>query len=167
MGRSDYVRDSGGRALGARLRRLSETIDRDAARCYDFFGVAFEQRWFGVLNQLRLNGPMAVGDIAAALNITHVSVSQTRKSLTGAGLVSTRADPDDARRNLLDLTAKGRALVVTLDPLWRALSDASAELDLEAGAVAEALDRLDDALARRSLFDRVVGRLDDPGCADG
>ncbi|NMO21460.1 MarR family transcriptional regulator [Pyxidicoccus fallax] len=99
----DYVRTKAGAALGARLRRLSERIDNDAARAYAAQGVEFEQLWFGVLNQLALNGPMIVGALAEALGITHVSVSQTRVSLERAGLIRQEPDASDARRRLLSL----------------------------------------------------------------
>src|SRR5688500_13916709 len=75
LGIMDYPKSVGGVALGARLRRLSEAIDRDATRAYSSLGIKFEQRWFGVLNQLALNGPMSVSEIASALRITRASVS--------------------------------------------------------------------------------------------
>ncbi|WP_044563409.1 MarR family winged helix-turn-helix transcriptional regulator [Azospirillum sp. B4] len=156
----DYSRRLGGAALGARLRRLSEAIDGDATRAYAALDVTFEQRWFGVLNQLSLNGPLTVGELAARLRITHVSVSQTRASLEKAGLAQTTADPDDARRRRLSLTPAGQGLVSRLRPLWQALEGAALELDAEAQAVTAALDRLEDALARRSLYQRVLDRLE-------
>ena len=151
----DYVKSKGGAAIGARLRRLSERVDGDAARAYAAFGVAFEQRWFGVLNQLALNGGMSVGELAQALAITHVSVSQTRQSLEARGLIASSPAIGDARRRVLTLTDEGRALVKRLAPLWAASEAASAELDAEARGVAEAFDRLEAALARRSLLDRI------------
>ncbi|RYG81768.1 MAG: MarR family transcriptional regulator, partial [Alphaproteobacteria bacterium] len=47
--KSDYSRSFGGAALGARLRRASERIDRDGTRVYATRDVRFEQRWYGVL----------------------------------------------------------------------------------------------------------------------
>jgi DNA-binding MarR family transcriptional regulator len=156
--RPDYSRAAGGAALGARLRRLSERLDRDATRIYDVQGIRFEQRWFGVLNQLVLHGAMSVGELAQALRITHVSVSQASRSLTAAGLVRATTAPDDARRRSVRLTAKGRALVAKLAPLWSAFDAAAAELNAEAGDVVRVLDRLDDALARKSMFARIAER---------
>lgn len=157
---SDFSRDLGGAAVGALLRRLSERIDGEVARVYAAFGVEFEQRWFGVLNQLVQNGPMSVGELASALRITHVSVSQTRQSLEKAGLIETHVDTADARRRLLALTPTGVALAHRLAPMWRAFDEAALELDAEAGGVAAILGRLDDALERRSLFDRIMQRVD-------
>lgn len=158
----DYSRRAAGAAIGARLRRLSEQMDGDTGRAYAALGVEFEQRWFGVLNQLALNGPMTVGELAAALGITHVSVSQTRRSLEAAGLIAATTDAKDARRKLLAPTEAAHALITRLTPLWQAFEAAALELDAEAGEVVAMLDRLDDALSRRSLYQRITERLGDP-----
>lgn len=159
--RPDYSRAAQGAALGARLRRLSERLDRDSTRIYAALGVRFEQRWFGVLNQIVLNGPMTVGAIATALGVTHVSVSQARRSLEAAGLVQGGNDAQDARRRPIALTAQGETLVARLAPLWQALADSAEALNAEAGNVVALLDRLDDALDRQSLFDRVTSGMAD------
>lgn len=156
----DYVAEMGGAALGARLRRLSAAIDADAARIYAGIGLKFEQRWFGVINQLSLNGPMAVSELAAALGISHASVSETRQSLEKAGLVLSEPDPRDSRRRILALSRSGEALVDRLRPLWRAFDEAARDLDAEAGEVTQALSRLEQALARRSLHERIAGLID-------
>ncbi len=161
----DYVKGRAAAALGARLRRLSARIDQEASHTYAVEGVEFHQRWFGVLNQLVLNGPMTVGEVARALGITQVSVSQTRLSLENAGLVDQVADAHDARRRLLALSDKGRALVARLTPLWAALEAASAELDAEVGGLVERLDRLETALDRLSLTERVKAVRTEAGAA--
>ncbi|MES2311630.1 MAG: MarR family transcriptional regulator [Pseudomonadota bacterium] len=157
----DYVRGLAGAGIGARLRRLSESIDGDAARVYAALGIEFEQRWLGVLNQLALNGPATVGELASTLRITHVSVSQTRHSLERAGLVDSQADATDARRRRLVLTAAGRRLVRRLQPLWQSFEEAALELTAETGQLMACLDRLDDALERQSMFERIMTRMKD------
>ncbi len=159
--RADYTRTVGGAAVGGRLRRLSEWIDGDSGRIYAALGVRFEQRWFGVLNQLALQGDRTVGDLAVTLRITHASISQTRRSLEAAGLIAAQPDPRDGRRRPLRLTAAGQALVARLSPLWRALDDAAQDLNDEAGDAVAVLDRLDDALAQHSWFERVMARMPD------
>lgn len=158
----DFSRDAGRKALGARLRRLSEQMDRDATRIYAARGIAFEQRWFGPLNQIVRNGPLAIGEIAERLRITHASVSQAAQSLEAAGLVASHPDVADGRRRVLSLTPDGQARVRELAPMWAAFDTAAANLDDESGSVVLVLDHLDDALARVSLFDRISALLDRP-----
>lgn len=156
---ADYPRQMAGAALGARLRRLSEAIDRDAGRAYAELGVRFEQRWFGVLNQLAIHGPMTVSEIAEELRITRASVSQARQSLEDAGIVTTEEHATDARQRHLVLTPAGQKLIRRLAPLWRAMAAAASEVNEEAGNVIAALDRLDAALARQTMLERIVGKL--------
>ena len=156
---SNYIRKQGPAAIGARLRRLSEAIDRDAARIYSEAGVTVEQRWVGALKVLSLYGPLSVGELAKSLGITHVSVSQTRHSLEKAGLTSSVTDHKDARSRRVRLTPKGRRLVAQLAPIWRILEDAAVELDEEAGHIVAALECLDNALDRMSLYDRVTEKM--------
>ena len=147
------VKGGHGAAIGAQLRRLSERIDRDVGRTYARLGIRFEQRWFGVLNQIVLNGPMTV---AAALRITHVSVSQSLRSLEAAGYVRALPDPRDARRRRQSLTAEGEALVARLTPLWLAMNREAEAINREADDVAARLDKLDQALDRSSFYDRLI-----------
>ena len=159
MGNLDYSRSVGAEALGARLRRVSERIDRDAGLLYSAMGVRFEPRWFGALNQLRLHGSLSVTDIAQRLRINHASVSPVRASLQSEGLIESEPSPSDGRRRNLRLTHQGKAFVERMAPLWRALADAAVELEDEAGGVIEALNRLEAALDRLSLVERARKRL--------
>jgi MarR family transcriptional regulator, organic hydroperoxide resistance regulator len=157
----DYARSLGGAGIGARLRRLSEQIDGDAARVYASLGIDFEQRWFGVLNQLALNGPATVGELASRLRITHASVSQTRHSLEKAGYIKSKADKVDARRRRLELTGAGLQMVKRLKSLWQTFEEVSLELTAESGDLMASLDMLDDALARQSMLERIMKRVAD------
>ena len=152
----DYVAEMAGAALGARLRRLSAAIDADATRVYAARGIRFEQRWFGVINQLALAGSLSVRELADVLGITHASVSETRQSLEKAGFITSEADPSDGRRRVLSLSSSGKALAEELRPLWDAFDEAARELDAEAGDVTRTLARLEQALARKSLYQRIT-----------
>jgi DNA-binding MarR family transcriptional regulator len=157
----DYPSRSGGAALGARLRRLSDRIDREADGIYETFSIDFEQRWFGIMNQLSLHKTMSVSELAAALGVSHVAVSQTRSALVARGLIIATDDPHDARRRTLTLSESGRKLVKKLGPLWAALNEAAREIDREAGLLTEGLERLEAALDKKSLVARVQSKLED------
>jgi DNA-binding MarR family transcriptional regulator len=156
---TDFTGKYGPAAIGARLRRLSENIDEDAGRIYAELGIQFQQRWVGILEHLSEQGPQSVGELASALGIRHSSVSQTRRSLEEAELLESNPDPNDRRSRVLRLSAEGKRLVGRLRPLWRVLNATSLELDGEAKGVIDALDRLDAALRRLSLYDRVRQKL--------
>lgn len=163
MGTKALRRQDSGAAIGARLRRLSERVDREANAAYATRGIAFEQRWYGTLSLLDVRGPLSVTEIAAALKVTHVAVSQVRRSLVAAGLIEATADPEDGRRRALHLTGSGKALVASLWPVWDALNIAGNGLNREAGDLSAALDRLEAALNRMSIADRVALLLEGDG----
>lgn len=54
------------------------------------------------------------------------------------------------------LTAKGTRLVAKLAPIWAAFDEVARELNMESGDVVALLDKLDDALARQSTFNRMM-----------
>jgi DNA-binding MarR family transcriptional regulator len=150
----DGIEVYGAFALGGRLRRLSDRIDRDAKSIYQSMGIEFEQRWFPVFNCLRSGEALSVTQIADRLGISHVTISVTRKSLENAHLVTSVADKNDGRRSVLALTEKGNALADELGPLFDALNLAAADLNDEAGNAIIALARLEDALDRMPLSAR-------------
>ncbi len=157
----DYLRVVGAAAIGGRLRRLIELIDGDTGRIYSSLGVRFEQRWFGIINQIDLNGPMSVSELSVALGITHVSVSQSRKSLEKAGLVRSTVDPNDARRRTIQLTNSGSELLGKMRPIWDAFDAAAIQLDRDAGQVLASIERLEEALNEKSMFERIQAELHD------
>ncbi len=159
----DFSRRSGAAAIGARLRRLSERIDRDAARLYRESGEIFEQRWYGVVRLLHDRDAQSVGALATTLGVSHASVSQIRDGLARAGLIAWDADPKNVRLRRLRLTPEGQALATRLAPLWSTLNAAAVELNAEADDALAALDRLEDAVDRKSLYDRARSRLDQTG----
>jgi DNA-binding MarR family transcriptional regulator len=150
----DATRRHGAAAIGGRLRRLSERIDEDCARIYSDCGVRFEQRWLGFLSQLAWEGPQSVGMLAASLGISHASISETRKSLQKAGLIVARVNAEDKRSALLRLTPAGKRLFARITPILEVLKAVSMELNDEAGQALAALERLDRALNRSSLYQR-------------
>lgn len=151
---NDYPRKRGAAAIGARLRRLSERIDQETSELYLANGVTFQQRWYGVFNQIRNAGPISGGEIAQRLRISHVAVSQVCSALTKAGLVISLSDPADSRRRLLSLTPAGRELCEKMDRFWQTLETLSEELNREAGDLLGPLDRLEAAIDREPVLER-------------
>jgi DNA-binding MarR family transcriptional regulator len=155
----DLVAAYGSAGVGARLRRLSERIDREARAVYKRAGIDFEQRWVGVLILLMERGAVTVGELAEALGIRQPSVSQTLRSLQAAKLVSARTDPRDPRRRIQSLTEAGLQLVERARPVWEALMEAARDLDREGIDIVTPLAQIERELDRKSLYERALGYL--------
>jgi DNA-binding MarR family transcriptional regulator len=153
---TDYVRSKGAAAFGTRLRRLSERLDRQVQALYREHDSAFQPRWFAVVGVLREHGTLSVGEIAALLGITHAAVSQLRRELIAADILRAKADPKDARRQLLELSPHGKRTVTRLQPLWQAIAVATQALVAEAApGLLHDLGALEAALEREPMAKRV------------
>jgi DNA-binding MarR family transcriptional regulator len=153
----DTIRQKGAAAFGTRLRRLSERLDRQVEALYHAQNVAFEPRWFPVVTLLSEQGPLSVGELAALIGITHAAVSQVRGELIRRRIVRATADKADRRRQILELTDKGRELCRTLKPLWHAVAQATEALWAEAAPdFLASLDRIDAALGKKPMDARAA-----------
>lgn len=103
-----------------------------------------------VLSRLDREGAASVSDLAAAERMRPQSMAQTVADLERAGLVSRRPDPGDRRRQFVELTAAGTALLHTT----RARRE---------GWLTDALERELTAEERAALADAVtlLGRVAD------
>jgi MarR family transcriptional regulator, organic hydroperoxide resistance regulator len=158
-GESDYIRSHGNAGVGARLRRLSERIDRESNAVYAHLGLHFEQRWMGVLMLLDERDEMTVGELAEALRITQPSISQTLRSLQAASIVSDKADPCDSRRRIQRLSPKGLQFIEQVRPVWVALMQTARDLDREGIDILTPIDQIEKSLDRKSVLERALGYL--------
>ena len=60
-----------------------------------------------VLGRLSRDGPQSVSDLAQAEHVRPQSMAQTVSELESSGLVVRHPDPDDRRRAVVEVTAKG------------------------------------------------------------
>lgn len=108
---------------------------------------------FNTLMRLHHRGTCAVSEVGAELDISPAATSQMVDKLVQNGYLTRTEDPTDRRVKVLDLTEKGRALVlaaVSARNAW--LADLSASLSApERDTLAHALTTL--AAAARALPD--------------
>jgi DNA-binding MarR family transcriptional regulator len=135
-------------------------MDDDLSGLYDERGVrGVRPRFSMVLIRLAHQGPMTIGELAAAVERTHSAMSQTVGAMRREGLVDS-SPGGDARTRDIALTERGRALVPFLEAEWRATEAAVAELEAEVPyPLTRVVADLERALAARSFRDRVAGLL--------
>jgi DNA-binding MarR family transcriptional regulator len=80
--------------LGRLVRRLRTESD-------------FPMSQMTVLGRLDRFGPASISDLAAYERVRPQSMAQTVREVEAAGWVSRRPDPDDGRRQILELTPEG------------------------------------------------------------
>ena len=157
-GNIDLKEHLGVLALGFRLKRLSDQLQRDGQKLYRHSGITFEPKWFPVFFYLKEAGPTSVTDIARALGISHPGINQISNEMISEGLVAAYKDVSDKRKRVLALTSHGKTILLEIEPLCRTVRAALQEVADQSGGL-EFLDRLEEALEQRSLYDRFVDRF--------
>ncbi|AXE87354.1 MarR family protein [Streptomyces sp. Go-475] len=144
--------------MGTLLRHVLELLDADVAKVYEEQGLAgYRPRFSPVVRALVAEGPLSVRDVAASVGVTHSAASQTAAQMARAGLVTHTPDPRDARRRLIALTPKARALLPRIEAEWEATRTAMAELDAELSMPLAALLReVTEAVGRRPFRERIA-----------
>jgi len=156
----DIIQQLGALAFASRLKRLSERLQQDVSRVYKDQSVAFEARWFPVAFILMRREQMSVTDIADVLGLTHPAVSQTAALMKNEGLIEAIKDEADERRSLLSLTNKGKQTLESLEPIWDAIEQSTAELIESGGAGWVAgLEEIERELGKRDMYTRVTERI--------
>jgi DNA-binding MarR family transcriptional regulator len=145
-------------AVGTLLRHVLELLDGDVAKVYEDQGLPeYRPRFSPVVQALLAEGPLSVRDLAATVGVTHSAASQTAAQMARAGLVTHTPDPLDARRRLIGLTPKARALLPQIEAEWEATVAAMAELDAELSMpLGELLREVAEAVGRRPFRERVA-----------
>ena len=157
----DFVESLGTLVLAHRLKRTMLRLMEESAETHRRLDLPVKPRWISTLLLLEAEGPLTVTEVADRLRLSHPAVVQILDDIAGEGLVRRARDPKDGRRSVLSLSRKGTRLMPELHRAWKVLADAQDRLLKEAGGdVLGALERMNAALDRRSLVERVVDRVE-------
>lgn len=152
----DVVRAFGFLTLGTRMKRIGERLQADTQRIMDEMGVALQASQFPLLAALDRLGPLTIGELAGAVGITQPGTTRSVAELAKLGLVKARQTPEDQRRRIVSLTAKGQRLVdAAKREVWPRIEGAVSDLcgNLK-GPLLGQLAAIEDGLAATPLHRR-------------
>ena len=107
----EFFKEAGIKAIGSRLRMLTDKITDDAAAIYQLYDIDMQPKWFPVFYALSKGQEKTITGLAAEIGHSHPSVSKIIGEMTRAGLVKEGKDAVDGRRNLVRLTEKGNEII--------------------------------------------------------
>jgi len=163
----DLIKDLKGLALGSRMKRLLERMNRDISDIYRILGIDFEARWFSMLYLLKERSPQTITGIADSLGFSHPAVIKLAAEMSRKGLLISAADKQDKRKRLLRLSQKGKEIAVYLEPVWEDIRHVIHELiDSAEHHLLLAIEDVEKLLDRKALYDRLYERMK-PRLQDG
>jgi DNA-binding MarR family transcriptional regulator len=152
----DVVRTLGFLCMGSRLRRIGERLQADTQEIIEEAGLGIQAGQYPFLAAIDRAGPLTIGELAQAVGITQPGATRTVSQLLELGFVDMQPAPDDQRRRLVSLTAKGQGLVdYSKTEVWPRIAAAVTDLcgALE-GPILDQLAAIEDGLADAPLARR-------------
>lgn len=148
--------------LGSRLRRMSETFLAGINRIYQNEGIEFEASWFPVFYLLSKNESLSIKELSEQTEVSHPAASQLITNLKNKNIVETSVCADDGRRQLVQLTEKGNAILKQILPIWDAISSSMTELaeqDADAMQLLPAISAMENIFRSANFADTVSDKL--------
>jgi DNA-binding MarR family transcriptional regulator/predicted GNAT family N-acyltransferase len=153
----DFFETAGIKAIGSRLRMLTNKVTNDAAEIYRMYGIEMQPKWFPVFFALGDSEGKTITTIAAEIGHSHPSVSKIISEMIKNGLVNESRDTRDARKNIVSLSQKGLKFNEQIKEQYTDVEAAVNELNSQANHnLWKALEEWEYLLDQKSLLRRVA-----------
>jgi DNA-binding MarR family transcriptional regulator/GNAT superfamily N-acetyltransferase len=152
----EFFKLVGKKAIGSRLRMLTDRITEDAAGIYNLYNIDLQPKWFPVFYTLSQGEEKTITGIAQEIGHSHPSVSKIIAEMIAKDLVKERKDGTDGRRNMVSLSGKGRAYT---DQIQQQYEDVEAAIEAISSQATQdlwkAIEEWEYLLEQKSLLRRV------------
>jgi DNA-binding MarR family transcriptional regulator/predicted GNAT family N-acyltransferase len=153
----DFFETAGIKAIGSRLRMLTNKVTNDAAEIYKLYAIDMQPKWFPVFFALAGGESKTITSIAGEIGHSHPSVSKIISEMIKNGLVNESRDSRDARRNMVRLSEKGLMFNDQIKEQYTDVEAAVNELNSQANHnLWKALEEWEYLLEQKSLLRRVT-----------
>ncbi len=147
---------SGVLAISTRLQRLSDRLRKDGQRIYEAHGVDFEPKWFPVIYTLMHRSPMSVGGAGPGDRLCPSFDDQLAERAGKEQVDTIEKDKTDERKRLVQLTAKGKAVLADMEPVWRKMTIALSALTDTANNLMRAIAEVEQNLDEQDFYSRAA-----------
>jgi DNA-binding MarR family transcriptional regulator len=152
----NVIDNSGLLAIATRLQRLSDQFRKDGVLIYKARGIDFQPKWFPVIYTLHHKPGIGVMELAAEIGYAHPSTIILLRELEKEKLIQSKKDRHDERKRLLLLTQKGHELISRMQPVWEAMTAATAELTQTQNNLLKAIEEVEAKFREQSFLERAL-----------
>jgi ribosomal protein S18 acetylase RimI-like enzyme len=147
---------AGIKAIGSRLRMLTNRITDDAAQIYKLYNIEMQPKWFPVFYVLSEGNEKTITGIAKEIGHSHPSVSKIISEMIEEGLIE-KKDNSDGRRSMVGLSQKGMSYKVKIQDQYTDVEDAIKSLNMQAtNDLWKAIEEWEFLLEQKTLLRRVT-----------
>jgi DNA-binding MarR family transcriptional regulator len=150
----NVIDESGILAVATRLQRLSDQLRKEGQLIYKANGIDFEPKWFPVIYTLHLKPVLSVTEIATEIGYSHPSTISLLKELEKQKLIRSKKDRTDERKRLLLLTEKGKTLIAQMQPVWKKMAAALADLTNTKNNLMKAIEEVEQQMKVSGFLER-------------
>jgi DNA-binding MarR family transcriptional regulator len=152
----NVIDSSGLLAIATRLQRLADQFRKDGVLIYKARGIDFEPKWFPVIYTLHHKPGISVMELAAEIGYAHPSTITLLKELEKEKLIKSKRGRNDERKRHLSLTEKGELLVARMQPTWKVMTTATAELTDTQNNLLKSIGEVEAKFRERSFLERAL-----------
>ncbi|MBB5635155.1 DNA-binding MarR family transcriptional regulator [Pedobacter cryoconitis] len=151
---ANIINESGSFAIGARLRRLYESLVNDMTLIYQEQGLPLETKDFIFYYLMSKRSSISISDIAKELNLTHPAVIHIAKSLENIGYIESEKSTSDSRKRLVKLTKKGQKDLAKYRVLWDDIIALNQEMFEQQVQLLQNIEKLEEMLKEKTYYQR-------------
>jgi DNA-binding MarR family transcriptional regulator/N-acetylglutamate synthase-like GNAT family acetyltransferase len=105
----DIIRERGPLFLGSRLKRLAERMQAEVSQVAARAGLAIQPSQYSLLATLDRHGPLTIGELTQAMELSQPAITRMAAKLAAMGLVAIDRRHKDQRHKTVSLTEQGKA----------------------------------------------------------
>ncbi len=114
----DFLNSLASAGYTARIKRISDSLMYDARRVYAEIDLDIEPNWHLIFLLLKQEKTLSVTEIADVLGFSHPAIIKIVKKMKAKGYLDSRTDPNDSRKQLMELSSKAKQKLPEFEKEW-------------------------------------------------
>lgn len=116
--KSDFIKDLEFIGYTARIRRLSDKLNKMGRVVYNDLNLEIEPNWHLILLLLEEEKELTATEIAEILSFSHTAIIKIAKKMVQSGFLNCQKSTIDSRKQLYSLTEKATKKLPKLKAIW-------------------------------------------------